>query len=98
MGNQEETSWACVEATITGLVQGVGFRFFVERVAKRYGLTGYVMNLQGGGVKVIAEGPREALSLLLQDLREGPRLSSVEAVEVNWQEYRGRFVDFSIRF
>jgi len=87
-----------MEAIITGLVQGVGFRFFVERVAKRYSLTGYVMNLPGGKVKVLAEGPREALSFLIQDLRKGPPLSSVEEVQVNWEEYRGRFGDFSIQF
>jgi len=80
------------------LVQGVGFRYFVQRVANRCNVTGYVTNLRGGEVKVLAEGPREALSLLLQELRKGPPLSSVEEVQVNWEEYRGRFKDFSIRF
>jgi len=95
---QEQSGWASLEVTISGLVQGVGFRFFAQRVAQRCNVTGYVMNLQGGRVKVLAEGPKDSLSLLLQELRKGPPLSFVEEVQANWGEYRGRFKDFSIRF
>jgi acylphosphatase len=87
-----------LELTISGLVQGVGFRFFAQRAAQRCNVTGYVMNLQGGRVKVVAEGPKDALSLLLEELRKGPPLSFVEEVRVDWGGYRGRFKDFSIRF
>jgi acylphosphatase len=98
MINQRQLGWASLELIISGAVQGVGFRFFAQRAAQRYSLTGYVMNLQDGRVKVSAEGTQEALSLLVEELKKGTSLSWIEEVQVNWAEYRGRFRDFSIRF
>jgi len=98
MINQRQLGWASLELIISGTVQGVGFRFFAQRAAQRYSLTGYVMNLQDGRVKVSAEGTQEALSLLVEELKKGTPLSWIEEVQVNWAEYRGRFRDFSIRF
>jgi acylphosphatase len=98
MMSEGKPGWACLEATVSGLVQGVGFRFFVQRVAQRHNLSGYVMNDRSGRVKVAAEGPKEALLPFLEELKEGPPLSAVEEVQVNWGEYRGNFHGFSIRF
>lgn len=72
-------------ARISGRVQGVGFRFFVEREAVRLGLRGWVRNLAGGEVEVVAQGPRERLDELLARLREGPPLSWVANVTVDQQ-------------
>jgi acylphosphatase len=96
--DQKQRDWASYELIISGTVQGVGFRYFAERVARRYGVYGYVINLPDGNVKVVAEGTKDFLSNLLEELKKGPPLSWIEAVEVNWGEYRGRFKDFSIRF
>jgi len=57
---------------VTGSVQGVGFRWFVQSRANRLGLVGGVRNLADGSVEVIAEGPIESLTELLAALQEGP--------------------------
>jgi acylphosphatase len=98
MKGQQESDWASLELIISGGVQGVGFRYFAERAARRYDATGYAINLPDGSVKVVAEGSKKALSSLLEELKKGPPLSWIETVQVNWGEYRGRFRDFSIRF
>lgn len=89
---------ASVEVRITGFVQGVGFRFFAERVARRLGITGYVMNRRDGSVFVHAEGRREDLLTFLDHLKRGPSGASVEGFEVTWEPYKGRFEAFTIRF
>ncbi len=67
---------------VSGLVQGVGFRWFVARHARALGLTGFARNLPDGRVEVVACGPDGgALDLLEQRLRAGPAHASVERVE-----------------
>ncbi len=67
---------------ISGIVQGVGFRYFVRRKAELYGLSGWVRNLPDGRVEVFAQGPEESLKELEKDLWKGPSLARVEQVEV----------------
>jgi len=69
-------------AIVRGRVQGVGFRFFAERVALELGIRGWVRNLPDGSVETVAEGEEEVVVRYLERLREGPRASSVEAVVV----------------
>ncbi|AWR97767.1 acylphosphatase [Acidianus sulfidivorans JP7] len=83
-----------LEARIYGKVQGVGFRRFVQIHAVRLGITGYAKNLSDGSVEVIAEGYEESLNKLLEFLRKGPPLSSVEKVDYNFKEYKGEFSSF----
>src|SRR5215472_3352698 len=66
---------------IRGRVQGVGFRYFAQRTALELGLTGYVRNLDDGGVEVYAAGPEEQLSRFAALLRRGPRMAEVRTVE-----------------
>lgn len=66
---------------VRGRVQGVGFRWFVMRVANGLQVAGYVRNLPDGQVEVCAKGTLEALATLEQELARGPREASVEAVE-----------------
>jgi len=75
-----------LEARVSGTVQGVGFRYFVQRRASALGLSGYTRNLPDGDVEVLAEGDKTLLEALLDDLRTGPSLSSVDNVEVRWSE------------
>lgn len=89
---------ASLKARVIGRVQGVGFRFFTERVAEESGLSGYVMNCRDGSVEVLVEGEREALATLLGRLKQGPSGARVERVEETWGSYTGRFTGFSIRF
>ena len=66
---------------VRGRVQGVGFRWFVEREARTLGIRGWVRNTFDGSVEVMAMGSREQLSLLRQKLRQGPRAARVDDVE-----------------
>ena len=68
---------------VRGRVQGVGFRWFVEREAHLLGVSGWVRNMADGGVEVMAQGTPEQLAGLRARLREGPRASRVEALEVS---------------
>ena len=61
-----------LEATVQGIVQGVGFRWFVVRNASELGLTGWTSNEADGSVRVVAEGARHALDELERLLRDGP--------------------------
>jgi acylphosphatase len=66
---------------VSGGVQGVGFRFFVERTATNLGVKGYVRNLIDGRVEVYAIGSAEQMDALSAALGRGPRMASVHAVE-----------------
>jgi len=67
---------------VRGRVQGVGFRWFVEREAHVLGIAGWVRNNHDGSVEVLAQGTRDQLSGLHSRLREGPRAARVDNVEV----------------
>jgi acylphosphatase len=67
---------------VRGRVQGVGFRWFVEREAHRLGVAGWVRNNHDGSVEVLAQGTRDQLSGLHSRLREGPRAARVDGVDV----------------
>lgn len=73
-----------LDASVRGMVQGVGFRYFVLREARGLGLDGWVANEADGSVHVVADGPRHRLEALLDLLREGPPASLVERVTTNW--------------
>ncbi len=66
---------------LTGLVQGVGFRYFTQRVAARYQVRGYVRNLDDGRLEAFAQGPANSVEAFKHDLIAGPQFSRVEDVE-----------------
>ncbi len=66
---------------VRGRVQGVGFRWFVEREAQILGVAGWVRNNADGSVEVLAQGSHEQLLGLRSRLREGPRAARVDDVE-----------------
>jgi acylphosphatase len=66
---------------VTGRVQGVGFRWFVEREAAQVGVTGWVRNCGDGSVEVMATGTREQLKSLRAKLQQGPRAARVDQVQ-----------------
>jgi acylphosphatase len=81
---------------VRGRVQGVGYRYFVERAAYELGLTGYARNLEDGRVEVYAVGPPDRLSTLEGLLWKGPRLSNVRGVEeldAPLQKYAGFHIE-----
>ena len=83
---------------VRGLVQGVGFRWFVEREANKLNLNGYVRNLFNGEVEIEAEGQRGLIEELIKKLRVGTRMSHVTGVNVKWLEYQNKYSVFDIRF
>ncbi len=86
-----------LEATVHGLVQGVGFRWFVVHEAARLGLTGWTANEPDGSVKVVAEGVPAALDALLVALRAGPGGAQVVRVAAQRRPASGEFPGFSVQ-
>ena len=84
-------------ARVRGLVQGVGFRWYVEREADRLALDGWVANQSDGSVEVVAEGESDGLDRLIVALWEGPAGASVRDVEVRHEPARGNLAGFTIR-
>ena len=71
-----------VRVTVTGLVQGVGFRYFTVMAARRLGLAGWVRNRLDGSVEAEAQGGRAAVAEFVSRLKVGPRWARVERVRV----------------
>jgi acylphosphatase len=86
-----------LEAVVRGRVQGVGYRFFVLRVADGLPISGWVANESDGTVRVVAEGSRPDLERLLHALREGPGGAVVHNVTEQWSPATGRMTNFSVR-
>ncbi len=76
-------------ALISGTVQGVGYRLYVQRHARDLGLSGYAENTADNRVEVVAEGHQEDLERLLHWLRRGPKHAKVEGLDVQWAESTG---------
>ena len=83
---------------VRGLVQGVGFRWFVEREANKLGLKGYVRNLPNGDVEAEVEGEESLIREFVTQLKIGNRMSRVTDVIVETGEFQGKYSDFQIRF
>ncbi len=72
--------------TVSGQVQGVGYRNFSAAEANRLGLSGHAKNLRDGRVEVRLEGARDLIDLVINRLRIGPTAARVESVDVRWEE------------
>lgn len=84
---------------VNGMVQGVGFRYFVQRHATRLGLTGFVRNVQhGSSVEVVVEGEKRNLETIIELISKGPDLAEVTGIDVQWSDSSGQFTTFEIRY
>lgn len=92
MGNKQ------MHAFVTGMVQGVGFRYFVEKKAYPLGITGFVRNLSDGRVEVLAEGDEAVLKQFLEIVKQGPSFSNIVKTDVEWADASGRYYSFNITF
>ena len=86
------------EIVVNGLVQGVGFRYFVIREAQKLELNGYVKNLYTGEVLTIVEGEKAVVEEMVKKLRVGPIHASVKSCKVDWQEPKNEFTEFEVKF
>lgn len=81
---------------ISGRVQGVGFRAFTQREARRLKLAGFVRNLKDGRVEAVIEGPGEAIERLMEKLKRGPRSARVDALDREDVPPMGDFESFRV--
>lgn len=77
-----DASRRTVRVRIEGLVQGVGFRVWVERTARRIGLDGWVRNRRDGGVEAVLSGEPQLVEAMIGRCHQGPPASSVQFVKV----------------
>jgi len=88
---------ANAEISVTGIVQGVGFRPFIFKLAARHGLVGFVRNLGDAGVEIVVEGDRGTIEDFAFALRaEQPPLARVEDVKITWRPASGEFSTFKV--
>lgn len=81
---------------VSGRVQGVGFRYFTQDVARREGVTGWVRNLPDGRVEARVEGEAEAVTRVERAIRAGPRGARVDTVSVDIEDVSGAYQTFSV--
>jgi acylphosphatase len=86
------------EITVNGLVQGVGFRYYILRQAHNLGLNGYVRNFFTGEVYILAEGERGMIEELIKLTKAGPSHAYVKNCRVDWSDSTDEFTTFEIRF
>jgi acylphosphatase len=87
-----------IEAMVSGKVQQVMYRDFVQSCAVGLGVVGFVENAEKGTVRVVAQGTPDALKALIDRLNEGSVLSRVANVAVTWRSPSRQFDDFSVRY
>ena len=88
---------ARAHVVVRGMVQGVGFRYFVLQHAHDLGLSGSVRNVPGGEVEIEAEGDRSLVEEFLKAVKIGPRASRVNGVAVDWVPCTNSASRFEIR-
>ena len=86
------------EIVVQGVVQGVGYRFFVLNQAHLSDLRGYVRNLPNGSVEVVAEGEKGIIKDFIGRLRIGPMSAHVTGVDVNWHDEESGYTEFGLRY
>ena len=83
---------------ISGMVQGVFFRYETRNLAEKLGIKGWVRNTPDGRVEAVFEGDKKKIQAMLDFCRRGPPGAQVTDVEVKWENPRGEFSSFGIRY
>ena len=86
------------EVVVQGVVQGVGYRFFVLNQARLFDIKGYVRNLPDGSVEVVAEGEKGMVKDFVDRLRIGPLSAHVTGIDVKWYDEDSGFTEFRLRY
>ncbi len=89
-------SLVSAEIIVTGIVQGVGFRYFCLTQARKLNLSGWVKNLPDGSVFSTVEGEKNIVDQYHSMLKLGPESSTVSQAEINWLPYENKFRKFEI--
>lgn len=93
-----EKELARAEILVNGLVQGVGYRYFVFKNAKSLGLKGYTKNLFSGEVLTVVEGEKSLIEEFYNRLRIGPQYADVRDANIKWSEVKNEFNNFEISY
>jgi acylphosphatase len=82
---------------ISGIVQGVGYRYHTRRHAQGLGLVGWVRNLDDGRVEAVLQGAREQVESMIKWCYRGPSSAQVTDIAVTYEDAADEFRDFGIR-
>ena len=80
-----------------GYVQGVGFRFTTQELAQKLGVAGWVKNIRGGGVELVAEAEESVLKDFLSRIKQYFQ-QYIQDADISWQDSTGEFINFRIEF
>jgi len=83
---------------VSGIVQGVAFRYFAKRKSGELGVTGWVKNIPNGKVEIVAEGKAWQVRELVESIRIGPPSATVTGIEIKEELYKNEFDQFEVRF
>ncbi len=97
MAEKIKTELSRAEIIVGGLVQGVGFRYFVLRTALKLNIKGYVKNLYSGEVLAVVEGEKINIMELFEQMKIGPSHSYVKTFSIMWTTFNAEFSSFEIR-
>lgn len=89
---------ARAEILVNGLVQGVGFRYFVVKHAARLKLHGYVQNLFTGEVHTVVEGDKINIEELFKLIKLGPSNAHVKNSRIEWFDFKNEFEKFEVKY
>ncbi len=87
-----------VHIWVTGRVQGVGFRAFVQGSGALFGLSGWVRNVSYDQVETVAEGRRDVVERFVETVKTGPRAARVDEARVEWETPTGDLDQFGVRY
>lgn len=90
--------WVQGRLILKGRVQGVGYRYFVLRLAQKFEVTGLVRNLPSGEVEVVAEGKKEEVETFLEEVKKGPASAYVSSFREEWLPFSGFYHDFRVGY
>lgn len=83
---------------VSGRVQGIFFRSNTAEKAKELGITGWVRNLDNNRVEAVFEGEEDKIKEIIEWVKKGPTFARVNGVEILWEDYRGEFKNFEIKY
>ncbi len=98
MANPKPSDPIRIHIWVTGRVQSVGFRAFVQQSGVLYNLTGWVRNVGYDTVETVAEGSREWLEKFAEAVKNGPRAGRVDEARIEWETARGEFQNFGVKY
>lgn len=87
-----------VEIIVDGVVQGVGFRYFILRKASELKVKGFVKNLDDGRVLIVAEGEKHLLEDLIKIAKVGPRSADVTYCNFKFTDFQNEFNSFEVKY